>query len=101
MAKYQPMDLVKSLSGKVCGHSDTYFVERNGIRFTGKICNPRTSAPTEGETAARTKFKTACDNARKALADSTQRGLLEKSFKTQKRYRTLWGYTFAEEYKKL
>jgi len=35
------MDLVKSLSGKVCQHSDTYFAMRNGTRYTGKISEYR------------------------------------------------------------
>ncbi len=30
MAKVKPMILVDKLSGKVCGHSNTYFAERYG-----------------------------------------------------------------------
>ena len=30
MAKLKPMILVEKLSGKVCGHSNTYFAERYG-----------------------------------------------------------------------
>ena len=40
MSKYVPMDLVKSLSGKVCQHSDTYFAIRNGTQYN-KIHNTK------------------------------------------------------------
>ena len=30
MALIKPMELLARLSGKVCGHSNTYFAERNG-----------------------------------------------------------------------
>ena len=30
MAKLKPMILIERMSGKVCGHSNTYFAERNG-----------------------------------------------------------------------
>lgn len=30
MSKVKPMILVEKLSGKVCGHSNTYFAERYG-----------------------------------------------------------------------
>lgn len=45
MAKYIPMELLQSLSGKVCGHSNIYFANRKGTYYTGKICNPFTGAP--------------------------------------------------------
>ena len=33
MAKIIPMILIESMSGKVCGHSDTYFALRNGVHI--------------------------------------------------------------------
>ena len=45
MAKYVPMELLVSLSGKVCGHSDMYFANRKGTLYTGKICNPYKGEP--------------------------------------------------------
>lgn len=47
MAKFQPMELISKLSGKVCSHSDMYFAHRNGTQYTGKICNPYTGEPTD------------------------------------------------------
>ena len=46
MSKIKPMILIERLSGKVCGHSNTYFAERNGTQYTGTICNPYTGEPT-------------------------------------------------------
>ncbi len=99
MAKYVPMDLLKSLHGKVCGHSDVYFAERNGTRYTGKICNPRTSAPSENETAVRTKFTTV-RKAVSALSTQEQAAYSTAYKKNPKGYKTLRGYMFAEEYRK-
>ena len=58
MAKFQPMELISKLSGKVCGHSDMYFANRNGTQYTGKICNPYTGEPTDNQIAVRQKFST-------------------------------------------
>ena len=41
MSKIIPMDLIKSMSGKVCSHSDMYFAKRGKTLYTGKRCNPR------------------------------------------------------------
>lgn len=101
MAQVKPMGLIESMSGKVCSHSDMYFFRRNGKVFSGKCCYPSTAEPTAAQLAQREKFATARTNAKTALADSTQRATLLKAFKSQKRYSTLWGYTFAQEYAKL
>lgn len=95
MAKYVPMDLLQSLHGKVCGHSDVYFAERNGTRYTGKICNPRTSAPTEGEIAAREKFGSVSGKVKTAMASPTEAAKYTAAFRKQNRYKTLRGYVFS------
>ena len=41
MAKITPMDLVKSMSGKICGHSDISFARRGETQYTMKRCNER------------------------------------------------------------
>ena len=101
MAKYVPMDLIRSLSGKVCRHSDMYFAERNGSRYTGKMCNPRTAPFSAKELAQQTKFKTAVSNARAAMADPTQRAAYEATFVNQRKYRTLFGYIVSKEMAKI
>lgn len=101
MSQIKPMGLIESMSGKVCGHSDMYFFRKNGKVFSGKICNPSTKEPTASQLAQRTKFATAHANAQAALADTTQRATLEAAFKSQKKYSSLFGYVFAQEYAKL
>ena len=48
MAKYEPIEMVKSYSGKICEHSDVYFAKKGKTLYTGKICNPRTKASLQG-----------------------------------------------------
>lgn len=99
MAKFQPMELISKLSGKVCSHSDMYFANRNGTQYTGKICNPYTGEPTDNQIAVRQKFSTTIT----AMANLTdqQKTEYETAFRKQKKYRTLRGYIFAQEYAKL
>ena len=99
MAKFIPMDLLKTLRGKVCMHSDTYFANRFGTKYTGKICNPYTGAPSANQTAVRTKFAQA-RAAVKALT-AEQKAAYEEEFEAQKKYKSLQGYIFAQEYAKL
>lgn len=56
MAKIIPMDLLSSLSGKVCGHSDISFAKKGKTQYTMKRCNPRTTPYTEAELARQEKF---------------------------------------------
>ncbi len=98
MAKLKPMELIASLSGKVCGHSNKYFAVRNGTQYTGTICNPYTGEPTEKQIAVRQKFTTTIE-AINALTDE-QKADYQAAFLRQKKYRTLRGYIFAMEYAK-
>ena len=99
MAKFVPIDLLKKLSGKVCGHSDTYFANKQGTRYTGKICNPRTKAYSAEELGRQSKFASA-QAAVKALTEE-QKSAYAESFEGQKKYKTLRGYMFAQEYAKI
>ena len=101
MSQVKPMGLIESMSGKICSHSDMYFFRKNGKVFSGKICYPSTKEPTSAQTAQRTKFATAHANAQAALADATQRANYENAFKNQKKYCSLFGFVFAQEYAKL
>ncbi|MBR1809724.1 MAG: hypothetical protein IJ776_10120 [Paludibacteraceae bacterium] len=101
MAQVKPMGLVESMHGKICGHSDMYFFRKNGKVFSGKICNPSTKAPTAAQQTAQTKFKQARAAATAILADADQRATYTTAFKNQKKYCTLYGYIFAQEYAKL
>ena len=99
MAKIKPMILVEKLSGKVCGHSNTYFAERYGTQYTGTICNPFTGEPTEKQIAIRQKFA----DTYTAMANLTEEQIdaYKEAFRKQKKYRALRGYIFAMEYAKL
>ena len=99
MAKIVPMDLVKSMSGKICEHSDISFARRGDTQYTMKRCNERTSEPSEAELAQRTKFATisAAVNARlKANAPEDVAG-----FQSQKKYKTMRKYLWVLESEKL
>ena len=99
MAKVKPMILVEKLSGKVCGHSNTYFAERYGTQYTGTICNPFTGEPTEKQIANRQKFA----DTYAAMANLTEEQIdaYKEAFRKQKKYRALRGYIFAMEYAKI
>ncbi len=58
MAKIKPIELIASMSGKVCQHGDTYFVtnRQTGRVHTGRICNPSNLPPTESQSEVREKF---------------------------------------------
>ena len=99
MAKIKPMQLLSRLSGKVCGHSNTYFAERNGTQYTGTICNPFKGEPTAAQIAVRTKFQSVI--AAIAALSSTEIDAYKEAFKKQKKYKSLRGFIFAQEYAKL
>ena len=99
MAKYEPIEMVKSYSGKICEHSDVYFAKKGKTLYTGKICNPRTKAFSAEELARQEKFRQA-RAAVKALT-AEQKTAYAAAFKNQSKYGTLRGYMFAQEYARL
>ena len=100
MAKFIPMELLHSLSGKLCGHSNIFFANKKwGTRYTVKVCNPRTKPFTAAELARQAKFKAAHD-ALLALTEQEKAAYLA-AFKEQTKYKTLNGYILAEEYAKI
>ena len=99
MAKYVPIEMVKSYSGKICEHSDVYFAKKGNTLYTGKICNPRTKPFSEQELARQEKFRQA-RAAVKALT-SEQKAEYATAFANQKKYSSLQGYMVAKEYEKV
>lgn len=99
MAKFVPMELLSSLHGKVCGHSDMYFARRGDTNYTGKICHPRTSLPTTKEAANRQKFASVIGKVKTALSNPTEKAQYVTEFKAQRKYKTLYGYVFSTLYK--
>ena len=96
MAKVTPMDLVKSMSGKICEHSDISFAKRGNTLYTQKRCNKRTSPFSEQELAHQAKFKAvaASPAARVKSADPADMA----AFKAQKKYDTFRSYIWAQEW---
>lgn len=99
MAKFKPIDLIKSLRGKLCSHSDVYFAQKGKTLYTGKLCNPRTKPFSAEELARQAKF-TQARAAVKALTPE-QKAAYAEAFANQKKYATLAGFIFAQEYAKL
>lgn len=86
--------------GKVCKHSQIIFKEMYGTRFTSQICNPYKGAPSEAQTTHRQKFRDTTAAVQTALSDPQQRAALQAEFAKQRKYRTLYGYAFAQQFKK-
>ena len=99
MAKYVPIEMVKSYSGKICEHSDVYFAKKGNTLYTGKICNPRTKPFSEQELARQTKFRQAITAVNALTVE--QKTAYATAFKNQSKYGTLRGYMFAQEYAKI
>ena len=93
------MEMVKEYHGKICEHSDVYFAKKGKTLYTGKICNPRTKPFSAEELARQAKF-TQARAAVKALTEE-QKAEYATAFKNQKKYVSLQGYMFAQEYQKL
>ena len=96
MAKIVPMDLVKSMSGKICEHSDISFAKKGDTQYTMKRCNARSSAPSVAELANQAKFKAvaASTAARVKAADPADMD----AFKAQKKYKSFRSYIWAQEW---
>ena len=94
------MDLLSSLSGKVCGHSDISFAKKGKTQYTMKRCNPRTTPYTEAELARQEKFAQVRANI-KALSEEQKAEYAAQFKKYPGKYSTLNGYIFAKEYEKL
>lgn len=98
MAKIKPMELIQSMSGKVCGHSDTYFTVRYGQTYTATMCNKRATPYSETEIKQHIRFKAANAAAVKRMQDPTHMAQDQKDFKAQKRYKSLRGYLVAKAF---
>ncbi len=94
------MDLLSSLSGKVCGHSDISFAKKGKTQYTMKRCNPRTTPYTEAELARQEKFAQVRANI-KALSEEQKAEYAAQFKKYPGKYTTLNGYIFAKEYEKI
>ena len=94
MARITPMDLIKSMTSKICMHSDVYFRtnRQTGKTSTGKICHPSDKAPSVAQTAAKARFAKVSAAVRLVLNDPTEKAKLDAEFKSQTKYGSLFGY---------
>jgi len=89
------MELIKSMSKKVCEHSDVYFRtnKKTGKVSTGKLCNPSTKEPSVNQAAARARFAKVSAAVRAILAGtSEQKTQLVAEYNAQHKIGSLFGY---------
>ena len=99
MAKIKPMDLVKSMSGKICEHSDISFAKRGDTQYTVKRCNERDlekNPYTEAELAHQAKFKSVAASTAARVKTNDPEDVA--AFKAQKKYKTFRSYIWAQEW---
>ena len=96
MAFIKPMDLVKSMSGKICGHSDISFAKRGDTQYTMKRCNSRTTPYSPEELAHQAKFKAV--SASTAARVKTAAPEDKAAFNAQKKYKSFRSYIWAQEW---
>ncbi len=99
MAKFQPMELMSEVHGKLHGKSKYYAAEKYGTQYTGLI-GEITVPPTENQLTAREKFKQARQNVC-ALSEEEIAAYQEAFRKYRGKYKSLQGYMLAKEYEKL
>ena len=94
MALIKPMELIKSMSKKVCMHSDVYFRtnRQTGKTFTGKLCYPSTKEPSAAQTAAKARFAKVVAAVRTILDNPAEKAKLQAEYKAQTRIGSLFGY---------
>ena len=98
MATIRPIETVKSMSGKVCEHSDMYFRtnKQTDKVVTGKLCNPSEAEPSEAQLKVQTRFTKLNEAARAILADPEQRAKYETAYRKQRRVGSLLGYVIKK-----
>ena len=96
MAKIVPMDLVKSMSGKICEHSDISFARKGNTQYTMKRCNERTSPYSEKELANQAKFKAVAASTAARVKTAAEEDVA--AYKAQKKYDSFRSYIWALEW---
>ena len=99
MAKFKPMELMSEVHGKLHSKSKYYAAEKYGTQYTGLV-GEITVPPTEKQTSNRENFATARANML-ALTEEELAAYKEAFRKNPGKYKSLNGYIFAMEYKKL
>ena len=90
---------MSEVHGKFSGDSEYYAAEKYGTQYTGKIGKIKVP-PTEKQITNRDKFTTARANVA-ALTEEQIAAYREAFHKSPSKYKSLQGYIFAMERKKL
>ena len=98
MSKIKPISIIRSMSGKVCEHSDMYFRtnKQTGKVYTGKLCNPSDAAPSEAQNRVKTRFAKISAAVMELLSDPAERAKWQKAYLAQRKIGSLHGYVFAK-----
>ena len=98
MAKIKPMELIKSMSKKVCMHSDVYFRtnKQTGVTYTGKVCNPSDKPDSANQVKAKGRFAKVVAAIRTILTDPTEKAKLKAEYKAQTKIGSLFGYAMKK-----
>ena len=99
MAIFKPMELMSEVHGKLHSKSKYYAAEKYGTQYTGLV-GEISVPPTEKQTSNRENFATARANML-ALTEEELAAYKEAFKKNPGKYKSLNGYIFAMEYKKL
>ncbi len=104
MAKVFYPEHIARISGKVCKKDPnglTYMQRSDSGTSFVQHRHATEYKPTPGQQAATARFANAHAAVAAAMVDSQQLATYREAFKAQKKYATLRGYIFAQEYKKL
>ncbi len=105
MAKVTYIDIIDNVSGKFCKQdpNGAIFAHRSdtNCKYVYHRHKPFVDDPTPGQQATRARFANASAATDAAMTDSEQLQAYSTAFKAQDKYKTLRGFIFAQEYKKL
>ena len=98
MSKIKPISIIRSMSGKVCEHSDMYFRTNKQTEqvCTGKICYPSDAALSEAQLRVQERFAKISAAIDQLLSDPAEREKWLKKYLRQHKIGTLKGYVFAK-----
>ena len=99
MAKVEYQFPVDKVHGKISKKHKIGFAHRKASKLNyTTVYGVRSTPVSATETAARVKFATCCANTRIRMKDPVQLAVDQAAFAAQKKYPTLYGYVFSQEW---
>ena len=98
MSRIKPISIIRSMSGKVCEHSDMYFRtnRQTQVVYTGKICQTKDAEPTEAQLRVQERFAKISAAVDELLTDPAERSKWLRKYLKQHKIGSLRGYVFAK-----